>query len=192
MGERRPSPAAVTGRPTGVPSGAGTRAASGAGPAAKTGFPRGAMGPHPQTRQRPEPPRQPTTDIFKMGRLLLTSREPALRAFAARALGNAGRKTAYAFLRKALLDPEETVIRSAVSSIGKLSIMQSAGELAALYARSGTAVRRDVLLCVGSILPRQAARMPSFDGFTAIARIAAGDAEPDIRALASRLLRDGV
>ena len=137
------------------------------------------------------PPLQPATDVFKMGRLLLTARQPALRAFAARALGNCGRKTAYAFLRKALLDSEETVVRSVVSAIGKLSIMQSAGELAALYTRSGIVVRRDILLCIGSILPRQRVRTPSLDGFTAIAQGAAKDADPEIRSLAARLLRDG-
>jgi len=136
-------------------------------------------------------PRQSGEELFKMGRLLLTSKEPALRAFAARTLGNSGRRTAYAFLRKALLDPEETVVRCAVMAIGKLSILQCAGELAALYAKAGVPVRKDILLCVRSIMARHAALAPRRDGFSAILRIAAKDEDPEIRATAARLLQDG-
>lgn len=170
---------------------AGGRAASGRGFAAVPGSgqrsSKGPAGAAAGSDSRQQPP----MDVFKMGRLLLTSRDPALRAFAARALGNSGRKTAYAFLRKALLDPEETVVRSAVASIGKLSILQSAGELAALYARSDVAVRKDVLLCVRSILPGRSGRTPTTDGFMAIAAIAERDTDPEIRSMAANLLRGG-
>jgi curved DNA-binding protein CbpA len=183
QGPARPQP---FGGPAGThaTTGAGTHATTGAGTHATTGA--GTHAAFTTVRFR-----QPPTDVFQMGHMLLSSREPALRAFAAGALGNSGRRTAYAFLRKALLDPEEAVVRTVVSAIGKLSILQSAGELAALYMRSGPAVRREILSCVRSILPPGTARSPTFDGFAAIANMGTMDSDPKVRAIATDLLGDG-
>ena len=90
-------------------------------------------------------------DIFGLGNMLLTSRSADLRTFAARRLGNSGKKTAYAFLRKALDDRDELVVRSVVEAIGNLRILQSAGELSAVFVRCKAPVRMEILKSVRKI-----------------------------------------
>jgi hypothetical protein len=117
-------------------------------------------------------------DLRSLGAMLLAGRDPAQRAAAARRLGERGLVSAYAWLRHALWDPAETVRASAVEAIGTLAVSQSAGELAALYAWSGTRMRRAVLRAVGRIGYRS-----GFDGILALAK---DDPDPRVRALAAR------
>lgn len=96
-----------------------------------------------------KPPRE--VDIFSLGKLVIQGKTVGMRAFAARGLGNSGKRSAYVYLRKALYDSEDLVIKSAVEAIGKLKILQSAGELAALYNRGSREIRRAVLSAASEI-----------------------------------------
>ena len=87
----------------------------------------------------------PPQDIFKLGQMLLSSKNPGIRAFAARGLGNSRKKSSYAFLRKALSDRNESVVKSVVKAIGELKIYQSAGELGALFAHSSRGIKLIIL-----------------------------------------------
>jgi curved DNA-binding protein CbpA len=89
------------------------------------------------------------TDIFSWGESLTTSGVSSVRVFAARALGNSGRRAAYTFLRNALYDSDSIVVRETVKSIGKLGIAQSAGELASLFNRSDAEMKLEILNTVG-------------------------------------------
>lgn len=84
-------------------------------------------------------------DVFKLGRLLLFNVDPGLRAFAAVRLGNSGKRSSYAFLRKAFADKNELVLKSVVKAIGTLNIYQSAGELGSLFLRSGIDLKETIL-----------------------------------------------
>lgn len=98
--------------------------------------------------RKPPKPREKTkqeVDIFALGKLVTGGKTMGMRAFAARGLGNSGKKSSYAYLRKALYDSSDLVIKSAVEAIGKLKIFQSSGELASLYTRAGREVRLAVL-----------------------------------------------
>ena len=128
-----------------------------------------------------ESSRRGISDLCRLGATLLQGRNAAERAAAARHLGAQGFISAYAYLRHALWDPEESVRASAVDAIGALAVSQSAGELAAVYAWSGPRLRRAVL--------RAARRMgvPSaFDGILALAR---DDPDARVRVLAARAER---
>jgi len=133
-------------------------------------------------RARPEAPRE-TAGTSQLGKTLLLCRNGALRAWAARTLGECGQVSAYAWLRHALWDPEEAVRESAVDAIASLAVTQSAGELADVYAWSGPRLRRAVLRAVNRIGYRS-----EFDGILFLAR---EDPDSRVRALAARAERAG-
>ncbi len=120
-------------------------------------------------------------DIFALGRTLLMSRDPAARASAARRLGASGKKSSYAFLRKAFSDREERVLISAVRAVGHLQIRQSAGELGSLFLKSGTPVKKEILSAIRRI---------GIDyGFQGIVSLGLEDPDHGVRSQASRLCR---
>jgi len=121
------------------------------------------------------------SDVARLGKLLLLGRNAALRARAADTLAELGLVCAWAYLRHALWDPDETVRESAVEAVGSLAVRQSAGELAAVYAWSGPRLRQAVLRAVRRIGYRS-----EFDGILALAR---GDPDSKVRALAGRAVR---
>ena len=125
--------------------------------------------------------RAAAADIPRLGKVLLTSPFAERRAWAAQALASAGRLSAYAYLRRALWDRDETVRVSAVRAVGELAVSQCAGELASVYAWSGPRVRREVL--------RAAARMTGRADFSGLLFLAAGDTDRGVRAMAARVER---
>lgn len=90
-------------------------------------------------------------DIFTLGKLLCEGKTVGMRVFAARGLGNSGKRSAYAFLRKALADPSPVVVKTTVEAIGKLEIHQSAGELGAVFSRGDKEIKCCVLDAVERI-----------------------------------------
>jgi HEAT repeat protein len=123
-------------------------------------------------------------DVPRLGKVLLMAGSPALRSWAARSLGECGRAAAYAYLRRALWDPEEGVRLEAVRAIGSLAVSQSAAELAAVYAWSGPRLRRGILRAA-----RQCGAGSDFDG---LLRLAAEDPDRGVRTLAHRTRSAGV
>jgi HEAT repeat protein len=119
-----------------------------------------------------------------MGKVLLLSTSPERRASAARCLGESGTPVAYAYLRRALWDAHEDVRVCAVEAVGLLGVIQSAGELAAVYAWSSPRLRRAVV--------RAAARMADQPQWTGLLRLACGDPDGRVRAIASRAVRAGM
>jgi HEAT repeat protein len=128
-----------------------------------------------------EAARRGISDVRRLGAVLLASPDAGARAAAARQLGAHGFISAYASLRHALWDPDESVRAAAVDAIGALAVSQSAGELAALYAWSGPRLRRAVLRAV-----RRIGAPSSFGGILALAR---DDPDGQVRALAARAER---
>ena len=84
-------------------------------------------------------------DIFSLGKLLCEGKTVSIRTFAARRLGNCGKRSAYAFLRKALNDSSNVVVKTAVEAIGKLEINQSSGELGSVFSRGDKEVKLAIL-----------------------------------------------
>ncbi len=84
-------------------------------------------------------------DLFALGTAALTAPEATERRRAVRRLGFSGKKSAYLFLRRALSDPDESVVGAAVRAIADLSACQASGEIAALWARASAAVRGTIL-----------------------------------------------
>jgi curved DNA-binding protein CbpA len=82
--------------------------------------------------------------IFALGDLAVNGNLPTIRAFAVKSLGFSGKKTAYAFIRKALYDKDRYVVKMAVDAVANLGIQQSVGELASLFSRG----RADIKLAV--------------------------------------------
>ncbi|MEW5814192.1 MAG: J domain-containing protein [Spirochaetota bacterium] len=119
------------------------------------------------------------TNIFVLGKLLTGGKTVPMRAFAARSLGNSGKKSAYAFLRKALYDQDQIVVKSAIDAIGNLRIFQSAGELSAVFVRGNKELKTSVLRVIGKISTEGA--------FRNILLMGMQDAEPEIRLLSLKL-----
>jgi hypothetical protein len=131
-----------------------------------------------RTTVRPKP-REAGTDIFALGRTLLFDTSPWARAQAARNLAWTGKKSAYAFLRKAFWDKSEEVRISAIRAVGSLCIRQSAGELASLFSKGSTAAKKEVLAAV--------ARIGAADGFRSIVILGLRDTDAAVRAAARSL-----
>ena len=120
---------------------------------------------------RRRPPKE--VDIHGLGKLLLEGFTPEMRAFAARRLGHSGKRSAYAYLRKALYDSSEQVLCAVVEAVGRLKIVQSSGELASLFSRGGRTLRIEILEAVQHI-----GCHPAFDHILAMGCSAA---EPAVR-----------
>jgi hypothetical protein len=84
-------------------------------------------------------------DLFALGQILASDADPGAREAAARRLGLSGRTAAYVFLRRALYDPSPLVAGAAVRAAALLGARQAGGEIAALYCRSGRAVKEGIL-----------------------------------------------
>jgi HEAT repeat protein len=136
---------------------------------------------HRDASPRPRRAGEAAADIPRLGKVLLTSPFAERRAWAAQALASVGRLSAYAYLRRALWDNDETVRVNAVRAVGELAVSQCAGELASVYAWSGPRVRREVL--------RAAARMAGRADFSGLLFLAAGDTDRGVRAMAARVER---
>ncbi len=197
-GPRGPQPArgaADSVRPQGSPRGRSQGGRRGDAEDRQKPGPETRQKPGPETRQKPGPEarqkpgglqRLPgakppgTLDIFPVGRTLLLARDPQDRAAAARVLAASGRKSSYAFLRKAFNDPDDRVVSAAVRAIAELDIRQSVGEIGSLFSKAGPALRRVILSA--------AARMGHPGGFEDLASIGIRDDDPWVRTLAAKLL----
>ncbi len=118
-------------------------------------------------------------DIFNLGKLLETGKTVGMRAFAARSLGNTGKRSAYAFLRKALYDSSDLVKKTAVEAIGNLKIQQSYGELASVFTKGNREIKEAVLHAVE--------RIGTQGAFGSIVENAKSDPDFSIRSMARRL-----
>ncbi|MBN2051543.1 MAG: DnaJ domain-containing protein [Spirochaetales bacterium] len=116
----------------------------------------------PVSRVIPYPARQPfgkqpsretrdDYDISRLGGMLLYSGSSEQRAFAAKKLGNSGKKSAYVYLRKALSDKNSLVVRSSVEAIGKLRIQQSAGDLSCAFSHGEADTKLEILKALEAI-----------------------------------------
>jgi HEAT repeat protein len=117
-------------------------------------------------------------EVPRYGKVLLLSTSPERRAECARWLGASGCSSAYAYLRQALWDSDETVRVHVVEAVGELSVRQSGGELAALYVWSAPRVRRAILGAV--------ARIGDLSEFDGLLSMAVADPDRRVRALAAR------
>ncbi len=122
-------------------------------------------------------------DVFALGKLLTSGKSLSIRVFAARGLGNSGKKSAYAFLRKALYDKNEIVVKTAVDAIGSLQIYQAAGELGAVFVRGNKKTKEAVLKAVE--------RMNNHEAFQNILLSGMQDSNPHIRRKALQLFLTG-
>jgi curved DNA-binding protein CbpA len=103
---------------------------------------------HSYGKQEEEPN---STDIFALGKLLESAKTSGMRAYAARCLGKSGKKSAYAFLRKALSDISPIVVKTAVEAVGNLKIQQSAGELGLVFTKGNSEIKEAVLRAIKKI-----------------------------------------
>ncbi len=107
--------------------------------------------------EKPAPPkpkprtREPGMDVFALGRALLFHPEPLMRIRAAGTLGESGKKSSYAFLRKAFWDRNDQVRSAAVRAVGSLGIRQAGGELASLFSKASVGLKMEVLAAVMKI-----------------------------------------
>jgi hypothetical protein len=149
-------------------------------PGVRSAAPRPAGSSRAAPRPRPET-RNEGTDIFAMGRTLLFGPEPSVRIRAARSLAATGKKSCYAFLRKAFWDKSELVRIAAVRAVGSLGIRQSGGELASLFSKGSAVVRVEVLAAVMKIGAR--------DGFRSVVMLGLRDENTAVRGAARLLSR---
>ena len=105
--------------------------------------------PGPMHQESPRPGTR--IGLFKLGKMLASDPHPTVRAFAASSLGNSGKKSAYAYLRKSLNEKNSLVLKAVIKAIGKLRIHQSAGEMGALFVHSKLEIKKLILDMVGDM-----------------------------------------
>jgi len=114
-------------------------------------------------------------DLFALGQVLASDPDSGARVEAAKRLGLSGRVAAWVFLRRALYDDDEAVAGQAVRSVALLGTRQAEGEVASLYVRAGSGLRRLVLEVAEATLE------PVFAGALGAAR---NDVDPVLRSRA--------
>lgn len=129
---------------------------------------------HSGAGERTGPP-----EVSALGEMLVSSVGASTRAFAARSLGNSGKRGAYPYLRRGLRDQNETVVISCIRAIGRLHIAQSAGDLSAAFRGGGVDVKCAVMEAVGDINKLHLFRNLILTGLE--------DGDPDVRKRALRL-----
>jgi curved DNA-binding protein CbpA len=102
-------------------------------------------------KKRYEKPVSMTDQVKQAGNILLKGTSAEQRAFAAKKLGNSGKKAAFYYLKHGLTDNNPLVVRSSVEAIGRLKVYQSAGDLSTAFSRGGTEIRMEVLKAVEAI-----------------------------------------
>jgi hypothetical protein len=117
-------------------------------------------------------------DLFALGQILAVDPDPRAREAATKKLGLSGRRAAYVFLRRAFYDADEEVALAAVRAVAFIGSRQAGAEVAALYSRSGAAMRARML---------EAAAATKEPLFRATLEVAAKDADPGLRLRALRL-----
>jgi len=120
-----------------------------------------------------------TPDVFGLGKMLLESPVARTRAFAARRLGSAGRRSAYAYLKKGLADPNEHVVVACVRAIGKLGVLQAAPDFSTLFHTGSEVIRRTIMEAAAEI------RRPEV--FRNLILVGLEDEDARVRRLALRL-----
>ncbi|MFP4636812.1 MAG: HEAT repeat domain-containing protein [Spirochaetaceae bacterium] len=117
--------------------------------------------------------------VFDLGQTLASAESVTTRTFAARSLGNLGKRSAYPYLRTGLKDPDRRVVIASLRAIGRLRVTHAVGDLSALFHGAEAEVRRVVMETVGEI-----GRLSVFRNL-----LLAGleDADPAVRRRALRL-----
>lgn len=116
-------------------------------------------------------------DLFALGQVLASDPEAGARIQAARSLGLSGRSAAYVFLRRALYDPAEDVALEAVRAVALLGSRQAEGEVAALFSRSRSSLKRSIL----EVAEGTGERL-----FRSTIDAASNDPDPSLRSLSER------
>jgi len=121
----------------------------------------------------------PEEDLFALGTEFTVSRDAVTRLEAVKRLGLSGKRSAYIFLRKALYDDSPEVVAQAVRSVALLGIRQAEGEMASLFSRSGSALKRTIL---------ETARGTREPVFLSALRVARSDPDASIASDATEIL----
>lgn len=93
-------------------------------------------------------------NVFTLGEQALHGETPRERAFACSRLASLGRRTASAYLRRALFDSDERVAVAAATGIGTLQALGAADSLAAAFGSAGPGLRAAIMNAAIQIGPR--------------------------------------
>ncbi len=131
----------------------------------------------PTPSDRYAPPR--SFDLFELGALVRDAARPDRRAFAIRCLANTRKRAALGFIKQALFDESDIVVKEAVKALRVFHVHSCSGELAAVYHHGSEDVRREVLISVE--------RSSSISRFATVLRLGMQDQNPELRSKATRL-----
>lgn len=85
------------------------------------------------------------SDVFSLGKSLVSSADPITRKKAAIQLGLSGKRSSWVFLRKGLYDSNDDVVAACVKAAAVLGLAQGGAEIAGAYERANSKLR-DVML----------------------------------------------
>ncbi|MFP4431088.1 MAG: HEAT repeat domain-containing protein [Spirochaetota bacterium] len=116
----------------------------------------------------------------RYGELLISGKNPSIRAMAAKTLGELGRRSAFGYLRQAFEDPDERVVCEAVRSVGRIRVRQARNELIALFPHGSPAVKHAILDCIEEL--------GTLEEYGAVFQFALRDLNESVRTRGLRLL----
>ena len=131
----------------------------------------------PSASDRYAPPR--SFDLFELGALVRDAARPDRRAFAIRCLANTRKRAALGFIKQALFDESDLVVKEAVKALRLFQVTSCSGELAAVYHHGSEDVRREVLVSVE--------HSNSVSRFATVLRLGMQNQSPELRSKAVRL-----
>ncbi len=131
----------------------------------------------PKTRDQYAPPR--SFDLFELGALARDAVRPDRRAFAVRCLANTRKRAALGFIKQALFDEADIVVKEALKALRLFHVHSCSGELAAVYHHGSEDVRREVLISVE--------QSNAISRFATVLRLGMQDQSPELRSKAVRL-----
>jgi len=97
--------------------------------------------PHREYRHRPFK----EESLADLGKVLWQGKTPEMRAFAARRIGLTGKKGGYLYLRRALTDSSETVVKTVLEAIVRLKVISALEDLRKIFPSTSLDIQLQIL-----------------------------------------------
>jgi hypothetical protein len=90
-------------------------------------------------------------EVLNLGRKISLGKNKKEKLEAIHRLGNSAHKSSYIYLKKAIFDKDDEVVRAAVEAVGRLGIMQCADDFSQLFTNAKPELKKTLLKAIENI-----------------------------------------